>query len=187
MQKRKLFLIVTFLVSIIFFAFSQNKGDEKIVEAKFVGVSVCKPCHNLEKQGKQIDVWSKSKHSNAYKTLLTEKADSIAKAKGFKTKAVGTQECLKCHTSGHNAKKENLGEKFKIEDGIQCESCHGAASEYKMVHTKDVEKAKEKGLIMISDKAKFCTGCHNPESPTFKEFDVEKAWTLIKHFKPQIK
>jgi predicted CXXCH cytochrome family protein len=46
---------------------------------------------------------------------------------------------------------------------------------------KDKQKAIENGLVMQSDKEKFCTGCHNSESPNFKEFKFDDAWALIKH------
>lgn len=166
---------------------AQDKAEKNKVVAKYIGVSVCKPCHNAEKQGKQIDIWSKSKHANAYKTLLTEEADKIAKEKGYSTKAAETEDCLKCHTLGTKINKELFAEKFKLEDGVQCETCHGAASEYKLVHTKDVEKAIEKGLVMIKDKETFCKTCHNPESPTYKEFKVDEAWSLIQHYVPKTK
>src|SRR5512134_747673 len=61
---------------------------------KFVGVKQCKACHTTEKQGKQFVIWQQSKHSGAFKTLTTAKADEVAKGKGLKTKAAESPECL---------------------------------------------------------------------------------------------
>ena len=70
-------------------------------QAKFVGSKTCGMCHKTEKQGQKLKIWADSKHAQAYKTLLTPKADEIAKSKGGK-KAIETPACLKCHV-GDNA------------------------------------------------------------------------------------
>jgi len=38
---------------------------------------------------------------------------------------------FKMHTTGYGSAPEMFDAKFKAEDGVQCESCHGAGSEYK--------------------------------------------------------
>ena len=149
-------------------------------QAKFVGSKTCGMCHKTEKQGQQLKIWTDSKHAQAYKTLLTPKADEIAKAKGGK-KAIETPACLKCHV-GENALVESA---FK-ENGVQCETCHGAGSEYKaMAVMKNKEEAKKKGLIVPDNGAKFCVTCHNADSPTFKEFKYEEMWKKIAHSTPK--
>jgi len=149
-------------------------------QAKYVGTKVCGMCHKTEKQGQQLKIWSGSKHAQAYKTLLTTKADDIAKKKGGK-KAVETPECLKCHV-GEKALVESA---FK-EDGVQCETCHGAGSEYKaMTVMKNKEEAVKKGLMVPKDTEKFCKTCHNPESPSYKEFKFNDMWKKIVHTTPK--
>jgi excinuclease UvrABC ATPase subunit len=165
------------LVSLID-AFPQNGNS-------FIGVEACAMCHKTEKQGSQLSIWQNSKHAKAYETLKTEKADNIAKEKGFSTPAVQTTECLKCHASGYNVDPSLLGKKFKIEDGVQCETCHGAGSAYKdMKIMKDKELAIKNGLVVHDKLENFCIGCHNVESPTFVDFNVDEAWNKIKHPKP---
>ena len=88
----------------------------------FVGAETCGMCHKTEKQGEQLGIWQKSAHAQAFKTLQTEKADKIAKEKGFDTPAAKTAECLKCHVSGYNVDASLLGKKFNMEDGVQCET-----------------------------------------------------------------
>jgi excinuclease UvrABC ATPase subunit len=79
-----------------------------------------------------------------------------------------------------------LGNKFKIEDGVQCETCHGPGSAYKdMKIMKDKNLAVENGLIVHDNNEVFCVSCHNSESQTFVKFDFNEAWDKIKHDIPQ--
>jgi len=151
-------------------------------KASYEGTAVCKMCHQTDKQGKQFKIWQESKHSQAYTALQSAKADEIAKAKTSK-KAVESPECLKCHATGFDAAdKSLLGAKYKVEEGIQCETCHGAGSAYKSLAVmKNKEEAVKKGLTIHKDAAKYCQTCHNPQSPTYKEFKYEEAWAKIKH------
>lgn len=152
----------------------------------YEGTQVCGMCHKTEKAGQQLKIWQESKHAQAYKTLLTPEADKIAAEKGFKTKAAETKECLKCHASGYDVDKSLIGAKFKVEDGVQCETCHGAGSGYKaMAVMKNKDEAIKKGLVIHEDKEKFCKTCHNPESPTFKEFKFDEMWKKIEHKIPK--
>lgn len=184
MIKSILLFAFSFII-ILQFGFSSNtkKDDEKL---GYVGTKTCGLCHKSEKQGEQLGIWEKSPHANAYKTLLSEEANKIAEEKGFSTKAVETAECLKCHASGHDVDASLLGKKFTIEDGVQCETCHGPGSEYKSLKVmKDKELAVQNGLMLYENKEELCTKCHNEESPTFKGFNLEEMWPKIKHDIPQ--
>ncbi len=167
-----LFLIVGFSTNVV----SQNK---------FVGVQKCAMCHKAEKYGNQIKKWESDPHSKAFNTLQTAKADKIAKEKGYKTKAAETPECLDCHVPQHNLSANLLTKDFNFSDGVQCESCHGAGSEYKaMPIMKDHAKAVKNGLIDYKnekDIEKMCVSCHNPKSPAYKPFNFKEMWTKIQH------
>lgn len=172
-----LFIIAAYLI-IPTNSYAQPYGYE--------GTQVCGTCHKTEKQGQQLKIWQESKHANAYKTLLTEEANKLS----GETKAVENPKCLKCHASGYDVTdKKLIGAKFKVEDGVQCETCHGPGSAYKSLKImKDRNEAIKNGLIVWKDKAeieKFCKTCHNSESPTFKEFDFEKMWPKIAHAVPK--
>lgn len=179
-------LTLTAVVALIFLFGNSYSQDKKA--NSFIGVDACGTCHKTEKQGKQLDIWKNSKHSQAFKTLQTEKADKIAKEKGFETPAAKTEACLKCHASGYNVEKALLGEKFKVEDGVQCETCHGAGSNYKSLKVmKSKEESIKNGLIVHEKLEDFCVSCHNSESPTFVGFKLEEMWDKIKHPVPSTK
>lgn len=155
----------------------------------YEGVQVCGTCHKTEKQGLQLKIWQESAHANSYKSLQTPEADKIAMEK-YKKKAVDTPECLECHASGYDVKDKKLvGAKFKIEEGVQCETCHGAGSAYKSLKVmKSREESVKNGLVVWKDKAEIkagCVTCHNPKSPTYKEFNFDKMWAKIAHPVPK--
>jgi len=154
----------------------------------YIGAESCVMCHKTEKQGNQLSIWQNSRHSKAFETLKTEKANQIAKEKGFLKPAAETWECLKCHVTGYNLDASLLGKKFKIEDGVQCETCHGPGSDYKdMKVMKDKELAVKNGLMKHEKLEDFCVTCHNTESPTFVDIKVEESWQKIKHDIPELK
>lgn len=153
---------------------------------KYVGVSVCATCHKTEKSGNQLSIWSNSAHAKALETLKSEKSKEIVTKMGMKTEAYESPECLKCHTTGYGYATEMFDAKFKAEDGVQCESCHGAGSDYKVMKVmKNREESIKNGMtnILVSDGSaeKLCLTCHNDESPTFQGFNFEESWNTIKH------
>ena len=171
--------IVTLVSAFFIVSFAQTQHA-------FVGTQVCGMCHKSEKQGSQLKIWEKSSHAKAYETLKTAKADELAKAKGFTTPAVETPECLKCHVSGYGVDASLLGKKFKMEDGVQCETCHGAGEDYKskkIMENKD--EAIKNGLKVPEKIEEFCINCHNAESPTYVDFNFAEMWDKIKHDIPK--
>jgi Cytochrome c554 and c-prime len=172
---KKLVEISVILALVVFFVLPT------MAQHKYVGVTMCSVCHKTEKQGKQFDIWKASGHASAFKTLQSPKADEIAKAKGLTVKASEAPECLQCHVTGYGVDK-SLTSALKMEDGIQCESCHGPGSDYKSIPVmKDKAKAEAAGLILATDDPKLCTQCHNSKSPSFKEFNYKASWEKIKH------
>lgn len=179
-------MIVCFTAIVAVFIFSESNYSQS--KYKYVGVNTCVgACHKTEAQGNQLSVWKESAHSKAFLTLQTPEADSIALSKGFYTPASETPQCIKCHSLGTDADENELKASFDINQGVQCESCHGPGSGYsKLSVMKDRESAMSKGLIIHTEKEKFCVQCHNPESPTFFQFDYEPMWKQIAHPKPKV-
>jgi excinuclease UvrABC ATPase subunit len=177
----KLFLPLIIMVFLI----TNIKADDP-PQFNYIGVEACGRCHKSEKQGKQLSIWQESIHSHAYKTLQSEESASIVKQMGFDKPANELKECLVCHASGWDVDKESLEKGFKIEDGVQCETCHGPGSEYKSLKImKNRELAVQNGLVKVFENTEeFCQSCHNPDSPTFAGFDFEAMWAKIEHNVP---
>ena len=158
---------------------AQANGEEH----GYIGVSKCKVCHKKEAKGDQYGHWLASPHAQGYAVLLTEEAKAVCKKLGIKEAPEKADQCLKCHVTAHGVKAELLGKKYKIEDGVGCESCHGAAKDWKTPHKKDPAKAKTLGMWDPADE-KMCKTCHNPESPTYKEFVYKEKLAKIAHPRP---
>lgn len=159
------------------------QAQEKKAEHKFVGVKKCSTCHKAEAKGNQFAKWQASKHAKAFATLASEKSLAIAKEKGLAKAPQESPECLKCHVTGHGKAAELFDVGFAKEDGVGCESCHGAGMDYmKMNVMKDRALSVAAGLVIPDEKT--CTTCHNQESPTFAGFDYKKAVALVAHPNP---
>ncbi len=192
-MKRLLFLF--FLVVLSGFLLAQeteNDEDEgeETTQLMYVGVKACGKCHKTTRQGKQLQIWEESKHAQAFETLKTPEAQKIAKEKGIAKAPHEAGECLQCHATAYDAPPEMISARFSIEDGVQCETCHGAGSLYKKKKImKDRDLAMENGMkpIFIKDGSaeKQCRECHNEKSPTFKEFNFTEYWEKIAHPVPQ--
>ena len=188
MKKLSLLVLVSFLFFILFSlasAQTTSKPDTTKAaapaKAKYMGALACKMCHNMKTGGEQYNIWAASRHAMAYKDLASDQAKEIAKTKGIED-AQKSDKCLKCHITGFGATAEEKGSKYDITEGVSCEACHGAGEKY-MKTMKDRKLAMENGMIMPGEKE--CKACHNPESPTYKEFKFADAFKMIAHPVPK--
>lgn len=127
---------------------------------QYVGSAKCKMCHNAPAKGDQFKKWSDSKHSKALASL---KGADATNAK-----------CLKCHAPVAAFQSE----------GVTCEACHGAGSNYKTpTIMKDLAQAKTKGLIVPTEKD--CLKCHGKGlgNPNEKDFNYATYSAKIAHKK----
>lgn len=174
--------LLIFVAVVVVGGFMTGLVTTAMAAPEIIGAPGCKMCHKA-KTGDQWAKWEGSKHAGAFATLATEEAKKIAAEKGLgdpQTEAA----CLKCH-----ATKAFLGPevalsattKYVDAEGVGCEACHGAGSDYKSKNVmEDSAAAKAAGLIMDKTEAS-CTKCHNAESPTFKGFDFAARWKEIEH------
>lgn len=140
-------------------------------EDKHLGVRECAggPCHgSATPVGERIKenehtIWlRRDRHAEAYKTLLTERSDSIAKNYGLTKPASQAALCLDCHSD--NAEKRV--DDFRVEDGVGCESCHGGSERWLKTHTSSTRthaENVEQGMYPTDDpvrRAELCLGCH---------------------------
>ncbi|MCX8123632.1 MAG: cytochrome c family protein [Spirochaetes bacterium] len=149
--------------------------------ATFVGVAICKKCHESDAIGNQYKSWQQSPHSKAYLLLKQEKALALAKALSIENPAFHEQ-CVKCHTTG-SGKNPAI-----YEDGVGCESCHGPGSIYNSYENhvalgnRDVAYKKAVSLGMypilgtdgIKAREKVCRSCHNEKRPCYPKDPAEQ-------------
>ena len=159
---------------------------------KYMGSRSCKKCHMKSSIGKQYKIWDESAHAKAFELLKSEEAAAVAKKAGIEKKAFEAPECLKCHTTAYGLDKKNYDEKFPIEEGVNCEACHGPGEFFaKPKDEKHHEEAHGKGYITPDEK--LCRSCHNEQSPTWNAerdttkdgkkvgFDYEARLKMIAH------
>lgn len=180
-------LVALLLVVAASFAFGQDKKEEKTFA--YVGAKKCMPCHMNPKKGAQYKQWQTTKHSKAYETLGTDEAKAVAKKAGLEGDPQKSDECLKCHVTGYEAKDDLKTDKYDMTDGVWCETCHGPGSEYwkmpvMMGINKGTMQASDYGLTVKPTK-ETCVECHNENNPTHKGFDFETMYKKIAHPFPQ--
>ncbi len=193
-MKNRIFLLGLVLTLIVVMAAlilpDNNRSTDQIAfaatppaadEAQYIGVAQCVICHRTEAQGEQERIWRESLHAYAFERLKEEQSVEIAQEMGIDTPPHEAEECLVCHATGYDLPAERLGNRFNVEDGVQCETCHGAGSEYRAIHARDPEAGKERGLIVASGDPEPCIACHNEDSPTYKGFDFERDMEAIAH------
>lgn len=102
-------------------------------------------------------------HSRAYAALASPRGQRIAAALGLGD-ATGASACLGCHAT---AVPQGLrGARFRTDDGVGCESCHGAASGWISSHyavpATHVSNIAQ-GMIALENpraRASVCLDCH---------------------------
>ena len=154
---------------------AQSQNEERI----HLGVTACagNTCHGAVERLKGSSVpqneyliWSQEtdkqridKHHQAYKVLLSDRAKQIAHNLGL-SDAANSKICLKCHTDYVDAGRR--GPQYKIEDGVGCEACHGAAEKWlgphysRVPHDVLVRDYSLTGLDKPMVRAEKCLSCH---------------------------
>jgi hypothetical protein len=191
MRRLVFFLAVLLSVVVLFSGFTwtaaqEAKKDTTKAAVKpvfgYVGATICKPCHNLPKTGKQYDSWASRKHAQAYLTLANEQSKKLAAEMKIKDPQK-SEKCLGCHVTGYGVADSLLGPKYSVEEGVTCEACHGPGDKYKsMKIMKDKKLALANGLIEPTEE--LCVTCHNKQSPTYKPFKYAEAVKAIDHSYP---
>ncbi len=121
-------------------------------EASYVGIDSCESCHE-----EPVDVWKKTSHSHAYKTL----ADDF---KEFNL------DCVSCHVTGYDKAGGSTVTAVAALKDVQCEVCHGAGS----IHAKTAGKTH---MPVPKPEASLCETCHHP--PHVHEFDAKAKMEMI--------
>ncbi len=154
----------------------------------YVGARVCAGCHSSGGIGNQYSKWLHSKHSLAYAVLAEPESPEIAKISGLRMPPQESAICLGCHATAWHAEDWEKDETFHIEDGVQCERCHGPGSEYASMEVmKNREAAMMAGLQMPNRES--CVDCHIEKGSHLAVLkrpptDIKKGWDLLLHPMP---
>jgi hypothetical protein len=102
-----------------------DKAGNVVADVAYVGSEACMKCHESA-----YEVWEKSAHSHAYKTLVDAK---------FPSNNQFDPECIVCHTVGFSYLSGYVSEEYRATlkkdkkfapdlRNVGCESCHGPSS-----------------------------------------------------------
>ena len=152
---------------------AQEVDDTPDVAAKHLGVVTCSgsTCHGAARplaeskvmQNEFITWHREDRHARAYRSLIGEQGQRIARNLGLEN-AANAPECLTCHTNF--APAEQRGKRFQLADGVACEACHGPASKWLGMHvTGEASRADNLKVGMYPTeepvvRAKLCLSCH---------------------------
>ena len=151
----------------------------------YLGAQACSECHASGATGHQFSQWRSTAHARAYAVLASPEAKAIARLSGIPGEPQQAPMCLGCHATAAEAEDWERLDGFHVEDGLQCEACHGPGSEYA---TREVMLDRRKAMTMglrIPDRG-FCLNCHRAKGShqavlQAKPWDAERAWKEIAH------
>jgi YVTN family beta-propeller protein len=151
----------------------------------YIGVEGCAPCHAEAVIGHQFSIWRMAAHARAYASLAKPASKQIALLSGIPEPPTQAKMCLGCHATAAETEDWERTETFHLEDGLQCEACHGPGSEYATREIMmDREKAVANGLLLPGKDT--CMRCHRVKGSheaVLKKapFDLETAWRQVAH------
>src|SRR2546422_7041610 len=107
--------------------------------AQFVGAVGCKSssCHGGagEKRSQYI-IWSRQDfHRHAFAILVDARSARIAETVGI-AEAQSSARCTVCHSPFQSVQQTRLASTAHADEGVSCESCHGAAGSWLRGHTR---------------------------------------------------
>jgi YVTN family beta-propeller protein len=167
-------------------AFAAPMGGKEPI---FTGAQACGACHEGPAFGHQFSKWRLSAHAKAYASLALPESKEIVRLSGLTEEPHQSKMCLGCHATAAEAEEWERAENFHVEDGLQCEACHGAGSEYAPEEImKDRTQAMMHGLKMPTKED--CLICHRAKGShdavlTRPPFDLDSAWLTIAHPTPK--
>jgi len=158
-------------------------------ERFFVGEQTCRRCHHDPKSGNQFNIWRLSSHSKAHASLVMHESNEMAQLSGISGNVFEEPICLGCHTTASDAETWQKDNTFFIEDGIQCEFCHGPGSDYADKNIMSDKSASKRAGLLKPDQDS-CMVCHKNKGShqaviQTEKFDYESALKKISHKIPE--
>jgi hypothetical protein len=159
---------------------------------RYIGAAMCKNCHNGADKGNAYDHWAQTPHAKAWENLASDKAKEAGKKLGVDDPQK-SDKCLKCHTTAFGVDKKDIKASFKVENGVQCETCHGPGEDHQKKRFAEAMKQGTPPSPITADEIhagrtpELCKKCHNEESPTYKPFCLKERMEKIEHLDPRKK
>lgn len=196
MSRKSLWCVGIASLSVILILSTGRADSSNDDSFQYVGTKACKKCHY-----EVWESWAKTKMANCFEVLKPNSELKPSKKSGLtdvwiedikanKAKSdpkiapdkdhTRDEDCLRCHTTGHgevggyaipDQKNKKAKRRAKKLQGVGCESCHGAGSEYVKIFEKiqannrpyTREELFAAGMTRIGEKT--CVKCHNKDSP----------------------
>lgn len=146
---------------------------DETVGNRHLGVASCagSTCHGATRpfagsaiRQDEYFIWQRQDpHARSLRSLQTPEADAISRRLGLGS-AASAENCLSCHAE--NVPAAQRGERFVADDGIGCESCHGASERWIGPHANGYKSDEERlaaGLHATWQpkvRAELCASCH---------------------------
>jgi hypothetical protein len=137
--------------------------------SKFIGAVGCRSssCHGGagEKRSQYITWSHQDFHARAYAILLDARSARIAESAGI-GKAQASSRCTMCHSPFQSVAQARLPPTVHPDEGVSCESCHGAAGPWLRGHTRTDwtyttrVNAGMRDLRNLYVRANACVACH---------------------------
>jgi hypothetical protein len=136
---------------------------------KFVGSIGCRSssCHGGagEKRSQYITWSQKDFHPRAYAILLDARSARIGEAIGI-AQPQSSARCTVCHSPVQSVAPDRLASTARPDEGVSCETCHGAAEPWLRGHTRNDwtyatrVSAGMHDLKSLYVRANACVACH---------------------------
>jgi hypothetical protein len=156
--------------------------------AKFVGAVGCRSssCHGGagEKRSQYITWSRKDFHTRAYAILLDARSARIGEAVGV-SQPQSSARCTVCHSPFQSVAQTRLVSTAHPDEGVSCESCHGAAEPWLRGHTRPDWTYATRVSVGMHDlrnlyvRANACVSCHqNVDADILKAGHPELVFEL---------
>jgi hypothetical protein len=143
----------------------------------FVGSQSCASsmCHGgADDKRNQFNIWlNKDFHTRAHATLNLNRSARIAETLKI-ADATKDARCTVCHNPFQTVANDRKGERVGKLEGVSCETCHNAAENWLLTHTRTDLKYEQKVAAGMRDlknlyvRANTCVACHQNIEPDLR-------------------
>jgi len=144
------------------------------VPGHYIGVASCvnSGCHGSTvplqaqriRQNEYYTWLNNDRHAQAWNVLFNDRSARIVRNMKLRRKAYQEAVCLDCHSTDVPASL--VTGRIDLEDGVQCEACHGPASGWRDAHTQagwTHAQSVERGMTDLRNvpaRGTLCLSCH---------------------------